>query len=104
MQRYNMSQRANAWKDYRQRRRLLLGATLVGVAIFSYCFHLARVRHAVSPFYVGLAVLVGLIAWGTTPLAEFPCPNCGEAFHHRGRTRNLLTRKCLHCQHRKYQA
>ena len=99
-----MTQRPDAWKEYRQRRRLLLWAALVGAAVFAWCIHLARAQHSVSPFYVGLAVFVGAIAWATVPLSEFECPNCGEAFHHRGRSRNLFARRCLHCQHRKFHA
>ena len=48
---------------------------------------------------MGLGLCVGIIAWGSGPLAEFPCPKCGEPFGHRGRSRQLFTRKCLHCQH-----
>jgi len=96
--------RPDPWKEYRRCRRLLLWSALAGTAVFAVCIHLARTQHAVAPFYVGLAVFVGAIAWATVQLGEFECPNCGEAFHHKGKTRNLFTRKCLHCQHRKYQA
>jgi predicted RNA-binding Zn-ribbon protein involved in translation (DUF1610 family) len=87
------------WQDYRQRRRLMLWAFLAGLALFGLGCFLARNWHSARPFYVGLAVFVGVIAWSTVPLAEFPCPKCGETFNYRGRTRNLFSRKCLHCQH-----
>jgi hypothetical protein len=93
-----MSPRTDPWQVYRRLRRVLFGAALVGLGCFGVGFHLARTRHAVTPFYVGLAVWVGMIAWGAMPLGEFPCPRCGEPFSQRGRTRNLLSRRCLHCQ------
>jgi hypothetical protein len=99
-----MAQPLDPWQDYRHRRRLLLWAVLAGLALFGAGLHLARTRHSAKPFYVGLALLTGLCAWGTTPLAEFPCPRCGEPFSSRGRRRNLFTRKCLHCQYPKGSA
>jgi len=93
-----MPQAADSWKDYRQRRRLLLWAVLAGLAACAGGVLLARARHSVGPFYAGLAALAGAAAWGAQPLADFPCPHCGETFAHRGRTRNLFTRSCLHCR------
>lgn len=95
---------ADPWKEYRRRRRMLLWAALAGLALFAACFRLAQVRHAAGPFYVGLALFVGAVAWAAIPLAEFICPNCGETFACRGKGRNLFTRVCLHCQHPKWGA
>ncbi|MDR3670848.1 MAG: hypothetical protein P4L36_08390 [Holophaga sp.] len=97
-----MSQPIDAWQEYRHRRRVLFLALLAGVALFGGGLHLARTRHSAKPFYVGLALLVGMTAWGSTPLVEFPCPKCGEPFSYRGRSRNLFTRKCMNCQHPKW--
>jgi hypothetical protein len=93
---------SGAWQDYRNRRRLLLCTALAGAAVFALCIFVARARHSVGPFYWGLAVLVGGIAWGTIPLADFPCPKCGEPFSQKGWIRNLATRTCLHCRHPKW--
>ena len=70
--------------------------------MFAACLRLAQVRHAAGPFYGGLALFVGAVAWASIPLAEFICPNCGETFACRGKGRNLFTRACLHCQHPKW--
>jgi len=92
----------DAWQDYRRRRKLLLWAALAGAAVFAVCIQVARVEHSVKPFYWGLAVLAGAAAWALLPLADFPCPNCGEPFSQKGRTRNLFNRVCLHCRHPKW--
>jgi hypothetical protein len=97
-----MAQPFDPWQNYRQRRRLLVGSTLAGLALFIAGGCIARAQHAVPPFYIGLGLFVGLVAWGTAPLADFPCPKCGEPFVHKGRRRNMFARACLHCQHPKW--
>jgi len=92
-----MAKNPDPWQNYRQRRRLLLGSILAGLAVFITGACIARAQHAVQPFYIGLALCVGLLAWGSAPLADFPCPKCGESFAH-----NLFTRSCLHCLHPKW--
>ena len=94
-----MTPRADPWQDYRRCRRLLRWAFLAGLACCAGGFLVARAQHAVRPLYVGLGIFVCVVAWASLPLAEFPCPNCGEPFVHRGRHRNLFTRKCMNCQH-----
>jgi hypothetical protein len=90
------------WQNYRQRRRLLIGSILVGLGLFVAGGFTARAQHSVTPFYIGLALLVGLTAWGAAPFSDFPCPKCGEPFLQKGRQRNLFARKCLHCRHPKW--
>jgi hypothetical protein len=97
-----MAQSRDAWREYRKYRRLLVWGVLAGLALFAGGILLARSWHSARPFYVGLALLVGALAWTSVPLAEFPCPRCGEPFSHRGRARNLFARRCLHCQHPKW--
>jgi len=97
-----MPQTPDAWQEYRRRRRRLFCAVLAGLALFAVCFRLAQARHAAGPFYVGLGLLVGAAALASIPLAEFTCPNCGETFACRGKSRNLFTRSCLHCNHPKW--
>ena len=94
-----MAPAPDPWQDYRRHRRVLRGATRGGLGCLAVGFAFARSRHSATPLYVGLGMFAGLVAWGTGPLSEFPCPHCGEPFGHRGRSRNLFTRRCLHCQH-----
>ena len=94
-----MSPSSEPWQEYRRRRRLLLGAALAGLVLFLGSFPVARARHSAKPVYIGLGLCIGLIAWASAPISDFSCPQCGEAFMHNGRHRDLFTRKCLHCQH-----
>lgn len=94
-----MARTPDPWQEYRRSRRLLLGSALAGLAALTVGFYVAKVQHSPKPLYVGLATLVLLAIWGSGPLAEFPCPHCGEPFTRKDRQRNLFTRKCLHCRH-----
>ena len=86
------------WREYRRRKRLMILVALAGLVLFGAGVAVARAHRSAKPFYVGLAVCVGMVAWTSTALSEFPCPRCGEPFHYRGRSRNLFARKCMHCQ------
>jgi hypothetical protein len=94
-----MSRASEPWQDYRRRRRLLLWCFLLGLAIFAGSFPVAKIWYSDRPLYVGLALFVGLAALGSVPLSRFPCPRCGEPFIHKGRLRDVFTRRCLHCRH-----
>jgi hypothetical protein len=90
---------ADPWKDYRRRRRLLILGTLSGLLVFVGSFPVAKKYQSERPLYVGLAVFL-LVTFGcTAPLNDFACPKCGEPFTHKGRHRDMFTRKCLHCRH-----
>jgi hypothetical protein len=97
-----MPQSPSPWQEYRRLRRVLVGATVLGLGMLGVGFHLARTRHSVMPLYVGLALFTGMVALGALNLGEFECPNCGETFCCRGWARNLFTRRCLHCRHPKW--
>ena len=89
---------ADPWQDYRKRRRLLLAGTFFGLLLFIGSFPVAKAWQSDRPLYVGLALFL-LVTFGcTAPLNDFTCPKCGEAFTHKGRHRDMFTRKCVHCK------
>ncbi|MGA2080221.1 MAG: hypothetical protein ABSH53_06365 [Holophaga sp.] len=94
-----MTPTSDPWHVYRRGRRLLLAGFLAGLALFAASFPVAKAWQSDRPLYVGLALFLGAAALGLAPLNSFLCPKCGEPFIHKGRQRNVFTRRCLNCRH-----
>lgn len=94
---------SDTWRPYRRARRLFLAGFLGGLAVFAASFPVAKAFQSDKPLYFGLALFVGLTALGAVSLFHFLCPRCGEPFVHRAKVRNVFTRTCVHCRHRRWE-
>ena len=87
---------ADAWNDYRRRRRLLL-ATVCAFAAFMAILTKNHWPVVIGIAFIGLVVVpVGLY------VIDFRCPRCGQQFFVVRRHGNGWARRCLHCGLKKW--
>jgi Zn ribbon nucleic-acid-binding protein len=92
------------WRDYRSRRRSLLGTAAVGLIIAAAGAPFPGTSGTqVSSQHLLLALwatsFVAAVVW----FAGFRCPYCTRPFHWTWLVANPLSRECLHCGFAKWR-
>lgn len=94
---------APEWRDYRNRRRLVLGtlAVIPMLAVAAPALFAVGVNDVSA--HVLLASCATSLVAGVGRFAAFRCPYCTRPFHWTWIVANPLSRECLHCGFAKWR-
>ena len=92
-----------AWRDYRNRRRLLVAILVLVPVVAAAGLSLGAVRAVLDARHLLLAAWATCLVAALFRFADFRCPYCSRHFHWTWIDANPLSDECLHCGFEKWR-